>query len=183
MKTRHIIKSFPQVINLTLIGKGTFSRVYQFSAEKILIVSCDPFKEALALWAIGDHVPALERVDYDGDCKSLYTCPKYTKVTAPKKQLKPEHYHAYKLLRGITIPYNINPYDRYSWLYGQFKALDIREGIRDSLLSMLDSVSNYSHLIGFEISPRNIAIDNLGDLILLDVFFDIKTLREVTGEK
>lgn len=43
-------------------------------------------------------------------------------------------------------------------------------------------MSNYDHRIGFEISPRNVAIDN-GRLVLLDCFFSIDLLQERNREK
>lgn len=59
------------------------------------------------------------------------------------------------------------------------------EGFKEleEVLEALDACSNFGTGIGFEISPRNISVDDKGNLILADCFFHRPTLTEVRSKR
>ena len=98
-----------------------------------------------------------------------------------KKSLRPRQYRLYILLKAISNDRGTvaNKYAEYSKWYEKLSQLPSefsRE--RDVILDGLDGCTNTGSDIAFEISPRNVAVDN-GFLVLLDVFFNIGTLHEV----
>lgn len=161
---------------LPLIGRGTFSKVYQKNSKKVIIVSEDPVKEALSTgWIDSSYmVPKLEQVEY-----GVYEGLLYEKVTAPKKQLNEKDYKRYKTLRDI---FKNTLVTSYYPLHKTFSTLE-DPYLKRILLSFLDTLANWGQDIGFEISPRNIATNKKGDLILLDIFFFRSKLREVEKRK
>ena len=159
---------------LKLIGKGLFSRVYD-NGDNVLIYSKDHAKECLSMqWHDNSTglFPEVERIDYLDNGQFIYQCKKYTKVRSLRNTLDVDQYALYLELRslfsGLRYPCNIN--DRYQYLYDTFNGSSIDEDVKSSILDFLDSLCNFGTDINFEISPRNIAVDN-GKLILLDCFF------------
>lgn len=163
---------------MKLIGRGMFSRVYQsdeVGSDHVIILSNDRAKEALSFnWHDNETgiFPTLEKVDYTGDF-FVYTQKFYPRIRAWKKALDADQYRLYCDLKEVfndTCMNVKNEYDRYYMLYNAFDKSPIREDYKQDILSMIDSLANFGADIGFEISPRNIAIEN-GKLILLDCFF------------
>ena len=85
----------------------------------------------------------------------------------------------YKQLRAIdrAQSYICNPYDSYDRHYKAFSKLK-NNRLRTAMLEALEGCSNWGSDIGFEISPRNVAVNN-GKLVLLDVFFSKSKLKEI----
>ena len=52
---------------------------------------------------------------------------------------------------------------------------------KEAILEAIDAMCNYGSDVSFEISPRNIAADKDGNLILLDCFFIKSQLSNVRG--
>lgn len=159
-----------------LIGKGTFTKVYEHATDKKKVVyeTNDQTKLCLAEWLDENQFyPQIEKV-YEGD-KVYLVGKRYEKVTAPKRQLKPFHYKIYKMLREISFQCHYNFYA----LHEAFSVLPKRA--REALQEQLDALGNYINIddICFEISPRNILTDNKGNLILADLFFDRSELRKI----
>lgn len=173
--------TFSQTKNLKILGKGSFSVCFDESEHHVLVVSRDPLKECLAFGWMPDaneympevYTPEIERLAYDGEL-ALYKMPKYIKVTAPKRQLNAVAYGYYKELRKLAydMPYEaIKLWGKIKWLNSQTPTRAI-----DYLKDSLDACGNHTDSPGFEISPRNIATNADGSLILLDCFFDTKAL-------
>lgn len=163
-----IFNTFKETKGLKLIGRGMFSRVYAENDSTVLINSCDPIKECLASWGLADSelFPTLERVEY-GCYSSLFRMKRYNKVRAPKQELESWDYNVYLECRKLmSMSYD----DNYQFA-NCVKSLDLDEETKGALVEGFESCMNYTNNVGFEISPRNIAVDN-GKLILLDVFFD-----------
>lgn len=172
---------------MKLIGQGSFSKVYQKDKNTVLIYSNDPIKECLSwdFFPSSRLFPKVERIDYLDDGRGIYEMPFYPRVTSLKNTLKPSQYESYKELRRVfqyssTIHIN-NKYDGYTRLFKAFKTIKKRH-LRETMLQALDACSNYGPDIGFEISPRNVAVKN-GNLILLDCFFMIGKLEETRKNK
>lgn len=173
---------------MRLIGKGAFSRVYMSDEidKNVIILTNDPAKECLSMnWHDNESgvFPTLERVDCNDDCH-VYTQKYYPRVRSLKNNLKPDQWELYKELRNLSSNTNYceNKYNRYQNLYEAFENADIEETVKYDLLSMLDALSNFGPDIVFEISPRNVTVDN-GKLILIDCFFFVSALDEVLKKK
>lgn len=160
-----------------LIGKGAFSKVYD-NGETVYIITIDKVKEAIALFLDPSrHIPKIEMVECLDSGEYVYTMQKYEVSRSVIPKLKSDQAEIYRLLRKIPLFQGSNAYDRYSYYYGQFSNLP-DSAIKSDLIDMLDAISNYDTRIGFEISPRNVAVSN-GDLVLLDVFFITPDLEKV----
>jgi len=164
-----------------LIGSGAFTRCYELASDpsRVVIITVDPLKEAYSDISIdppGDHFPQLEWIAH-----GLYIAPRYERVTAPKRQLTPEDYAAYKAARRL-LPGALFG-GKHKWfsdaVYEISTQLIIQghDDIGCALQRGMDSVMNYGHDISMEISPRNIAVDKQGRLILLDVFYDVEEMH------
>lgn len=156
---------------MELIGKGTFSKVYKLNEKQVLIKSVCYAKACISLNLDSKWFPKLERAGYNE-----YTCEFYPKVKSLKTTLKPKHYKLYQELRKLSV-YCANSYDYLDAWRKEFKKVS-NKSLRNVLLEVLDDLANYGTQIGFEISPRNVAVKN-GSLILLDVFYMIDQLRDV----
>lgn len=156
---------------MKLIGTGSFSKVYHEVGSKFVYIrSNDPVKECMANgWFPRSNLfPIVIEADKAGyDYKMKY----YEKCSSLKSSLKPKELIKYQNLRNLFqyIYYNSLNCD-YHNLYSAFKTIK-NKSIRTALLGAIDALSNYGQDIGFEISPRNVAVSPSGNLILLDCFF------------
>lgn len=150
------------------IGKGSFSTVYQKNSNTVLIKSDDYVKECLSFnWHNkSKYIPNITKID-----RGLYKMKLYPKCTKPKQQLNTKAYDTYltlkKLFNNIVISNKYNAYDIWYKTFSNLKD----NTLKNCLLNILDSLSNYGSDIYFEISPRNISFTKSGNLILLDCFF------------
>lgn len=164
-----------------MIGRGAFSRVYDNGDDTVTIITRDPAKECYSVFgeAYDILVPQVYQVDFDYFGDKVYMMQKYEKVTSPSTQLNKHSLELYKILRNIAKNYSMVS---YNFMYGAFESLipNKYEAERDVILALLGDMSNYnSQTVAFEISPRNIAADNDGNLILLDCFFFTDELAKV----
>jgi hypothetical protein len=157
-----------------LIGKGMFTKVYDNNDGRVTVKSSCPMKEAVALFCQGiggtnaHLIPISNMIEL-----GVYIMPKYTKVTAPRTQLKPDHYALYAWLRG-----NLNEKIGYSTIMDILATCPHKWAVA-YLLDMVCAMSDYENEdLGFEISPRNIAIDRNNDLVLLDCFVSRRMIRQ-----
>lgn len=164
-------------MTMKLIGKGAFTKAYLQDNGKVLLKSVDPIKECMAFGWFPEHrlFPAVEMID-----TGLYEMQYYAKVTSLKHNLIAEDWELYKELKALfdasTVPSNKD--DGYSTWYETFSNSDLDEEIKEVLLEALDACANVGSDIMFEISPRNVAVDN-GRLVLLDCFFQTSMLQKV----
>ena len=159
--------------NLELIGKGAFSKVYKVNSKTVLFKTTCMVKYCFAEWlGGGKFYPEIWKDEGNNLIGRMYT-----KVTAPKRQLKPLHYKFYRALRELS---DSAVDESYSGLYEAFEGLKYGP-LRESLINALDGICNYVNCddIRFEISPRNIMTDSKGNIILNDVFFCSKLLRNL----
>lgn len=160
------------------IGKGTFSNVYLKSDNKtVFIKSVCLIKECMALgWFPNSRLfPKLKRVG----CQ-CYEMKYYPRVKSLKQALKPSQYLSYKQLREAWkgMPYISSRHNSLDTWRDTFEKLENKR-LSKIMLEALDGCANYGNNIGFEISPRNVAVTESGNLILLDVFYDRDKLIKV----
>lgn len=173
-----------------VIGKGSFSRVADMG-NTVLIESIDDVKNCFAngLMPDSDYLPCIDfapaKYDIDkvkaGYDVNYYISPKYTRVTVPKKQLRKDEYKIYSELRKVfkSITYKQNKNLNMYCIRDAINDSGLSDDMKELLNECIDSLANYGTDICFEISPRNIATNDKGDLILLDVFFFHSQLKKV----
>lgn len=163
---------------MKLIGKGSFTKAYLKNNKTVLLKSIDPIKECMSFgWFPSSRLfPKIKRITTNDDNVSLYEMKYYPKVKSLKQNLKLKEYEKYKELRSLDIRYSVNPHDSFFNTRDAFKKIKNRT-LRKHMIDAIEACSNYGGDIAFEISPRNVAVNN-GNLVLLDCFFKISTLRE-----
>ncbi len=165
------------------IGKGTFSRVYLMENNRVMIRSTDPIKECMAhgWFPESRFFPEVSLVDY-----GVYEMEYYPRASSLKGALDKEDYALYQTLRTMADVFraravNIRDAERHSELHEVINKFEqdnpqFSEAF-EALREAVDACGNYGTDIGFEVSPRNVAVKE-GKLILLDVFYMLSALRK-----
>ncbi len=171
---------------LKSIGKGTFTKCYLNSCgESVTLITCDPIKECIAngWFPESELFPKVEHVDYcERTDRNIYTMEYYPRTKGLKSVLDVDQWKIYQTLCKVYqgLSYHSNIYEGYQKLYKAFESIQDQE-LREIMIDALDACSNYGSDVGFEISPRNVAVKN-GKLILLDVFFMRSTLKQIRSK-
>lgn len=156
-----------------LIGKGAFTKAYQIGENEVEVRSFCPAKECYALFSQGrQFAPVIERKE-----TNVYKMPLYPKTRAPSKNFNARSLVVYKTLRQVFKGNNLLDYHNFCRLINAENVLTAGE--KESLIDLAGDVccSIEPSNMRFEISPRNVSYNENGDLILLDCFFSIATLR------
>lgn len=151
---------------MRMIGRGKWAKVYDLG-DKVLIKSEDPIKDCIAVFCEGDRLPELVKVDY-----GVFECPKYVVGRGIVGKLTPEDRADYQTLRKLASGLRLQRYKWHEQITQAIEQADLQADVRESLESVIYRSADYTDWVGFEISPRNIAINKSGKLILLDLFFD-----------
>ena len=161
------------------IGQGSFTKAFLRDDGKVQLHSVDPIKECMSFgWFPSSRLfPTVTRINTE-----VYEMKHFPKVASLKKSLKAKEYQKYLELRNLSIPVTMNIHDGYDSLYNAFCTIKNKR-LRAIMLEALDACSNYGSDIGFEISPRNVAVTTTGNLILLDCFFMKSKLDEVKTKR
>ena len=170
---------------LKLIGKGLLSKVYSNdNIDYVVINKNDYIKEAMAFEWFPEsiHFPKIEELEIEGEY--YWKMKKYNKTKKIKGLLNDQDYKFYTELRNIfkTKPIIKNKYDSLDVLYKLFSESLLTDDQKELMLEALSACSNYGSDIGFEISSRNIFIEN-GNLILADCFYIISQAEEIRRKK
>lgn len=168
---------------MKLLGKGAFTSCYKKSNTRVLLESSCPIKECMSLgWFPSSEL--FPKIYFADDNRTnTYEMKYYPKVSSLKQNLKPAQWEIYKQLREITLDYSIvkTKYDYANGYISSFKKLKNKR-LSDTMIEAMEACMNYGSDIGFEISPRNVAV-NKGNLILLDCFFHVSTLLEIKRKR
>jgi hypothetical protein len=169
----------PVKIEAEFLGRGDFATCYKVDEVVYSFVKqgereTDYSKEAAAEFAIGEHLPDIEKIGTFDDGTMLFKSKLYQPLT-------PEHKTAWKQFRILESAwkkcrvsesdYNFN-YEIIQTLRGQ-----IEPSIIESLESLVDACGNYGNSYKLEFARRNLKVDETGKLILLDVIFNRKALK------
>lgn len=188
---------------ISRLGKGMFSTAYLTPDNLVLIVSHerngaqDFAKEvpwlARTYGTANRHIPHVEKLGYTGDGSTVYSMPKYesplTKGGAPKAWAQylavRKHWQA-----AIATEQASNTFKRvfgYKLRTTFLEAMQNDPKIDGDLYHALESLSNtaddFGESVMFEFSPRNLASDDAGNLILLDVVFDPGMVSRMLGHR
>lgn len=158
---------------MKLIGKGSFTKAYLLpDGQTVKLVTNDPCKECAAMFApVSPIFPILECDGYEGE-KRVYRMKYYPKQKSLKKALTARDYRFYKYLRKVAFSSwgCEDPYlSHFKEKLNEIIPTEFAEEIL-AICEYIDALNNYGDDMKFEISPRNVAVDN-GKLILLDCFF------------
>lgn len=167
---------------LKLIGKGQFSRVWDLGNGDALIKSCCPVKECTSMGWMPEGVnwPRIQRLDVEDNGLQVYQMIKYNRVPSLKNSLDKDQYELYSALRKLMLNApHLSKNQRFNLdvLHHMFATSTLLDDIKVEFGEAVDAMGDYTQLLGFEISPRNVAVNN-GKLILLDVFFDINAKKQ-----
>lgn len=157
---------------MKLIGKGSFTRAYLLpDGQTVKLVTNDPCKECAAMFAPNSPIfPKLECDGYEGE-RRVYKMKYYPKQKSLKKALAPRDYKLYQYLRKVNLSlWGDDPHlARFKEKLNEIIPTEFAKEIL-AICEHIDALNNYGDDMKFEISPRNVAVDN-GKLILLDCFF------------
>lgn len=158
---------------MKLIGTGSFTKAYLKSRTRVFLISSCPIKECMAQGYFPNSYlfPKIKQLDHE-----QYEMPLYEQPKSLKESLLPKQWDIYAMLREL-FTYNAPDQFNYSTWYEKFQELP-NKYVSNVLCEALDACANYTDKIGFEISPRNVAVKN-GKLVLLDCFYSIDKLMEV----
>lgn len=166
--------------------------------EVALLASCCPIKELYSLGWLpegfdlvvnGDEktqvaFPYCEKLNcFDDGNYQLYVMPVYEKFS--KATVSPKQWELYRLLRSLLNRCKTNKVQDIislihkggplvDWMFSSFN-----EELVDWLCDALETTLHYGDDIRMEVSPRNLAVDEYGRLILLDVFYSCNQLQKV----
>jgi hypothetical protein len=184
-------------LNVKYVGKGMFTKAYLKEGKKPLVYlvtddsrSGDYSKTILAEMdrdgIRSKHLPKVKHVGYTSDA-SVFTMPLYN---APlRKADSAKAWEQYRLLKACVDA--LSYHRDYRGVYDGYKQREaiiacsktgkalgklLKKGKASSALiravqELSDAANNYGSDYAFEVSPRNLATDDKGNLILLDILF------------
>ncbi len=177
-----------QDLKVSFSGKGVFTECW-LEGETVWSFSTDVVKECLARWSdqTNPHVPNQDFVDWacenrKGENVYLYKGKLYYPLTAkskiPWQQFKTLAKANEQARSTIMAKHG---YQGFSWSrFGHSVAQETINLVSDKLPSelveglqtILDAACNAGSSVTFEFAKRNLAVDESGNLILLDIVFD-----------
>jgi len=172
-----------QTVNLQsaeAVKRGQFTHCYLFHNYAILY-SIDILKECAACYSFMEYAdnPHLPEIDMFDDLDNWYIMPRYLPLT----KAYPKAWQQYRMLQKLLNVHhhlfmeNLNYSVHICYEFANIvKTYD--EKLGEALSAIVDNVSNGSDNLMFEFQKRNLAVDNDGNLILLDVIFNRTYLRQ-----
>ena len=181
-----------------LVSEYSTCMVNLLDDEVALLASCCPIKELYSLGWLpegfnlvpeGDEktevsFPYCEKLNRFGDGNyKLYVMPVYEKFS--KSSVSPKQWEFYRLLHTLLDTCGTNKVQDVIALIRKGGPLVARmfsrfnEELEDWLCDALETTLNYGDDIRMEVSPRNLAVDEYGRLILLDIFYSYNRLQQV----
>ena len=193
--SRAVLQTPDGPIKVRQIGKGAFSvalveeNVASGERPRVFLLSSDDVydKELLAMAhdvaPANPHLPEVERFGYTQD-KAVFVMPLYR---APlRKTDSPEGWRDYLMLKkcrdkiyGPSVGARKSGYEVNEDVYACAEAAGVRPSVLDALRVLIDTAANYGAEYVFEFSPRNLATDEAGNLVLLDVLYDRERLTQL----
>ena len=188
------------------IRQGSFSRVYEIASdpENMLVNTRDDVYEkeilsgihteqlSLSPDEVNPHIPQVREIGYAKNGK-LYIMKKYK---MPLRKSDSEDWSDYLSVRkcwleaqdivrnrynkrGVKIQY----YHLGNEIFNETVDCAIKNNVKVSIVEALemlrDQASMYGSEYGFEISPRNVGTDEYGNLVLVDVLFNMKEMHKM----
>jgi len=179
-------------IEVEFLGKGSFCTCYVWQPvlEDIWVISflrignkeSDYSKEAIALYCDNSFIPQIENLGYSKDERFMvFKSPfyaklekKFTEAWLQAKMLK----KAYDEIVYTSDNRKLTGYEINLKIIDRLTEMNLNERLLDALIELNDSLCNYDDSYRFEFPTRNLKVDEKGNLILLDVIFNSKALRD-----
>jgi hypothetical protein len=176
-------------IPIKKIGKGMFATVYQNLSRPDRVLAFvsegayekEILRDAHRSLPENPHIPAVEHFGTLVDGRSVYEMPFYT---APyrKGNAKPADHKAFNTIRKcVSSIYGKSKESRYELTGRKLACIEeagIPASIFEALTELRDASANYGDTFDMEFSPRNVATDKDGNIVLLDLLFDSDVLRK-----
>lgn len=125
------------------------------------------------------HIPKVEKLGYTHD-KTVYVMPLYKSPL--RKGDDPKGWKDYLAVKKCldtairSLGHKASGYDINFATLECAREAGVRQSVADALETLVDTAANYGDAYQFEFSPRNLATDARGNLVLLDVLFDKEAL-------
>lgn len=165
--------------NLQPIGAGAFTKAYlNTETNKVILRTVCPVKVAVAEGICvtqGYLLPVSRILDNEGD-HTIIEIEHLARPRSLKSALKPSHWELYQWLRK-----NLDGASSYWEIQKIIKQIPSRwSKARSFLYDAVDGICNYVCVddLACEISPRNVGVRNGKDLVLFDIFYCKRALRE-----
>ena len=197
-----------ETLKVRKLGKGMFTVAYvttELPTPRVFLEvrddrSGDWSKAALSDIYDGDdtnvHIPKVQRVGYTAD-KTVYEMPLYN---APlRKGNSPKAWEQYKVLKKCWDQGRQQLVQRLGYIkasspYNGHKIMDsvvecaernpeMPDSLLDALREIKGTIQNYGSEYSFEFSPRNLATDDDGNLILLDTTYSLLSVQQRRGRR
>ncbi len=157
--------------NCTRLGSGAFTRAFRHEDGDVILYSACNAKECMSLGWFPTHrlIPELRRVG------TQTYCMRYLHKLPNKADLKPQAAEDLRVLRAVEREWCEYPcpVNRVSILEVLRECITKRgEHLTELLLECVDAMTSYTSQVGFECPRRNLRVDDDGNLIMLDCFFD-----------
>jgi hypothetical protein len=165
------------------IGKGMFSTIHRDlndPSRVFAFVSEGAYEKEILADAHrslpkNPHIPAVERFGTLTDGRMVYAMPFYV---APyrKDNAKASDHAAFNKIRAcISKTYarpKQRPYQTTERMVECVEQAGVPDAILEAVQELRDASANYGDSFGMEFSPRNVATDADGNLVLLDLLYD-----------
>ena len=182
------------------IGKGAFATAYADDDDNVYVTVPEDIydKEILADIHRDDpenpHLPAVEHLGYTRTGK-VFAMPLYR---MPLRKADTHDWQAYQILRRCwqeaqTAVYNRARAKGWNTIHMGHNVLaetvecaeqaGMSGPLLEAMEALRDGASNYGASYTFEISPRNVGSDEDGNLVLVDVLFDMEKLERMRAAK
>jgi hypothetical protein len=199
LRTRPLSLVTPEgVIPLAKIGQGMFAAVYRETMGKqrvFSVVDENVYDKEIAAMVNDEdsrnpHLPRVERFGMLTDNRSVFTMPFYT-VPYRVANANPASRAAFTALRkcisGI-FPVSGRKERGYEIATRKLECIEaagakIPPKLADAVRLLVDMSTNYGDQYDLEFSPRNVATDDQGNLVLLDVLFNRDNVDRVMKAK
>ena len=192
-----------ETVLLEKLGKGMFhtcyldpktQQVYSITIERDM--ASDYSKEILSNCDANPHIPPVEALGYlDNSDRRVYCMPHYQPIRAAHKtawnllksleQARADAWNAIysrevatHKMRGTDIGYLVN-----QLTCGVMDRPGVPQSLKDALDILRGESANYGSSYIFEFSRRNVMVDSTGNLILLDVLFDMEALEAIRSKR
>jgi hypothetical protein len=188
---RGVLRAPEGEVSLQKIGEGAFARVYREVGGKgrvFAFTDDDTHDKEIASMASSPdnpHVPAVEKYGHTVGYgptgqKTVYTMPYYK---APlRKSDSPRAWADFRVIEKClkeSDKYGRGLYETNTATVECVRTKGATPGVADALGDLVDTAANYdADEFALEIAPRNLATDDKGNLVLLDVLFNRRKRRE-----
>jgi hypothetical protein len=189
--SRGVLHTPEGAIPLRRIGKGAFSTIYRAADGSVFAFQRDNmggYDKEIAASAYDDtrspHLPAIQKYGSTAT-ETVYRMPFYKTPFRKGDSLQgwKDYAHLEKCLEVVRTAMRgrkFSAHDGYDFSTSVVECAR-ESGVRPAVVEALDALvqtsANYGQTYWLEFSPRNLATDAAGHLILLDVLFDREALE------